>query len=49
MLGTLLYVFGSCKRHSELIDTDVHRLETDTKGDISIKLGRQKRISNYFI
>ena len=29
IVGTLLYVFGSCERHSELNNTHAHPFETD--------------------
>ena len=42
MTGTLLYVLGSCERHSKPYRRDVHPFEADTKGrlfvvDVSVK------------
>ena len=32
MMGTLLYVSGSCERHSELTEDVTYPFQTDTKG-----------------
>ena len=36
MMGTLLYISGSCERHAEPYRRDVHPFETDTKGRLFV-------------